>query len=102
MRTTCSETHSGYLWCCRDHDAHGNAESEAEASVVATAHGRFYSGDDSDDSCRILVWERVQRVPMKWPEGLADVTGETIGQLHDAMTTGETRRVEGNDVTRLD
>jgi hypothetical protein len=55
MQSVCPETMEGWLWCCDDHDSHGNADSEEEARFVANAHSAFF---DDPDGCDVVVWFR--------------------------------------------
>jgi hypothetical protein len=59
----CSDTVAGWLWYCDVHDAHGNADSRAEAKHVAHAHRLFHAeaaDDDDDEGCDIVVWMRTE------------------------------------------
>lgn len=55
MASVCQGTLAGWLWYCDVHDAHGNADSQVEAQLVAQAHVDFYS---ADEPCDIVIWLR--------------------------------------------
>lgn len=59
MTGTCSETVSGWLWYCDNHDSHGIADNEAEAVAVSDAHLLFFADSDHGDTCDLLIWKRV-------------------------------------------
>lgn len=64
----CSDTVAGWIWYCDVHDAHGNADSRAEAKHVAHAHRQFHAeaanaaqeDQDDDEGCDIVVWMRTE------------------------------------------
>ncbi|HEX6516992.1 MAG TPA: hypothetical protein VF049_15610 [Nocardioidaceae bacterium] len=57
MSSVCTDTISGWLWYCDEHDTHGNADSRLEAETMADAHSDFFD-EDGGERCEVIVWQR--------------------------------------------
>lgn len=54
----CPQTVGGWLWYCDEHNTHGNADSEDEASSLAAVHAARFADDAVGAICRLVVWAR--------------------------------------------
>jgi hypothetical protein len=52
----CASTQAGYTWYCDEHDTHGNADSEAEATWTGEAHREYFQFNKiSSDGCDMYI-----------------------------------------------
>lgn len=63
QKHVCPQTIGGWLWYCHEHDSHGNADSEAEAGLLAAAHAAYFADHGVGEICQLAVWARSRPGP---------------------------------------